>query len=378
MTRRLLDKTDFLKYVFDTIPSFMFVVDEDVRILHLNSAALTLLGGDLNQALFKRGGEALRCIHSSETPNGCGHALSCKNCVIRNSVNEAFKGKRIHREESILELVRDGMSCDINVRITTNPLKYEGNDFVLLLVEDITDLKRSEEQLKQHAARLEDTNRELDAFSYSVSHDLKAPLRSIYGFSDLLLQDFGSRLDDEVKGFLQRIHSSGLRMTQLVDDMLILSRITKEELHHEDVDLSALALTVEKEIMTNCPGRSIKFIIEPHMHASCDVRLTQIVLDNLFSNAVKFTSKKGEAKIEFGVTERDGKPYFYVKDNGVGFDPTYAGKMFKPFQRLHSDSEFEGTGIGLAIVERVIRKHNGRICAEGESGKGATFYFTLQ
>ncbi len=378
MTGRLLDKSDFLKYIFDTIPSFMFVVDEDVRIIHLNAAALTLLGGDLKQALHKRGGEALHCIHSTETLNGCGHAPSCKDCVIRNSVNEAFKGRRRHREESKLELVRDGTVCGINVKITANPLRYKGKDFVLLLIEDITDLKKSEEQLKQHAARLEDANRELEAFSYSVSHDLKAPLRSICGFSDVLLQDFGSRLDEEGRDFLQRIRSSGLRMTQLVDDMLNLSRITKEELRREEADLSELALTVAEEIMTNSPGRSINFIVAPGIRASGDVRLMRIVLENLLGNAAKFTSDRESARIEFGSVFQGDKCAYFVRDNGAGFDMARARDLFTPFKRLHDESRFPGNGIGLTTVRRIIHRHGGTIWAESAVEKGTAFYFTLQ
>lgn len=244
-------------------------------------------------------------------------------------------------------------------------------------MEDITDLKRSEEQLEQHAARLKDANRELEAFSYSVSHDLKAPLRSICGFSDVLLQDFGTRLDEEVRGYLQRIRLSGQRMTQLVDDLLSLSRLTIVELHREEVDLSALAHTVAEDVTTNSPGRSIKFTIAPKMRASCDARLMRIVLENLFANAAKFTSDRESARIEFGSAVEGGKCVYFARDNGAGFDMALAHDLFTPFKRLHEQSRFPGNGIGLATVRRIIHRHGGTIWAESTVGEGAKFSFTL-
>jgi PAS domain S-box-containing protein len=234
-----------------------------------------------------------------------------------------------------------------------------------------------EQRVEKRTAQLEAANKELEAFSYSVSHDLRAPLRAIDGFSRIVLEDYHDKLDDAGKDSLQRIRAASQRMGRLIDDMLQLSRLTRTEMRRTPVDLSALARAVADEQHKAEPERCVEFAIEPDLVANADASLMRVVLENLLGNAWKFTGKQSAAKIEFGRTTHGGVPAFFVRDNGVGFDMAYADKLFGAFQRLHSTAEFPGTGIGLATVQRVIRRHGGRVWAESAAVRGATFYFTL-
>jgi len=225
---------------------------------------------------------------------------------------------------------------------------------------------------------LQATNRELEAFSYSVSHDLRAPLRSIDGFSQILLEDYEDKLDEEGRDHLGRVRRSAQRMGQLIDDLLELSRVTRGPLSRASVDLSGIAADVAGGLKASDPERRGKFVISDGLVARGDARLLRVALENLLGNAWKFTSKEPEAVVEFGVAWREGVRTYHVRDNGAGFDAAYAGKLFGAFQRLHGSDEFEGTGVGLATVARVIRRHGGEVWAEGEVGEGATFYFTLE
>lgn len=253
---------------------------------------------------------------------------------------------------------------------------------------DVMAQKRAEAEIGELAAQLEQrvhertaelrvANRELEAFSYSVSHDLTAPLRSIDGFSRMLAEDYRGRLDEQADGYLARIRAGTARMQQLIDDLLSLSRITRNEMRRETVDLSAIARRIAAELEQSAPGRKVEFVIAPDMLAAGDPNLLGIALTNLLRNAWKFTSKHEHARIEAGVTREDGQRTYFVRDDGAGFDMRYASKLFSPFQRMHGVQEFEGTGIGLAIVHRIIQRHGGRIWAEAEPEKGATFRFTL-
>ena len=248
--------------------------------------------------------------------------------------------------------------------------------------------KQSEEELRKHREQLEKlleertaelhaANKELESFSYSVSHDLRAPLRSIHGFSQLLLDDYTDRLDEQGKEYFQRICSASQRMGQMVDDLLNLSRVTRSEMRRDTVDLSALAQTIVAELQEAQPERQVEFVILEGVVVSGDPRLLRVVLENLLGNAWKFTGKRPRATIEFGVTQQDGEPAYYVRDDGAGFDMAYVHKLFGAFQRLHRRDEFDGTGVGLASVQRIVQRHGGEVWAEGEVDKGATFYFTL-
>lgn len=234
-----------------------------------------------------------------------------------------------------------------------------------------------EQRVTERTQELEASNTELEAFSYSVSHDLRAPLRSINGFSKALLEDYASILDGQGRDYLQRIGSSAVRMGQLIDDLLMLSRVSRGEMQHQPVDLSALATSVAKNLSERFPQRQVELCITPGLATLGDARLLHIALSNLFDNAWKFTGKQAQAQITFGTEQHAGKTAYFVRDNGAGFDMTYADKLFRPFQRLHAEQEFEGTGIGLATVRRVIQRHGGKTWAEGTPGAGATIYFTL-
>jgi len=225
--------------------------------------------------------------------------------------------------------------------------------------------------------QLQTANQELESFSYSVSHDLRAPLRAIDGFSRIVLEDNAGQLDAEARANLERVRAASQRMGQLIDDLLQLSRHTRSEMRRAPVDLSALARALADELQKTEPARRVEFVVEPDLVAEADAGLMQVVLENLLGNALKFTGKQAAAKIEFGRTTHEGVPAFFVRDNGVGFDMTYADKLFGAFQRLHSPADFPGTGIGLATVQRIIHRHGGRVWAESEVGRGATFYFSL-
>ena len=233
-----------------------------------------------------------------------------------------------------------------------------------------------ERRVQERTAQLEATNQELEAFAYSVSHDLRAPLRGIRGFSEVLLERYGNQLDAEGRDYLRRACESSNRMSRLIDDLLKLSRVGRGELHWQPVNLTALAEAIVAELRKSHPERAVAVVVGPNLRAEGDERLLRLVLDNLLGNAWKFTSQRTDARIEFGFTA-EPEPAFFVRDNGVGFDMAHASKLFGVFSRLHSAEEFPGTGIGLATVQRIIKRHRGRVWAAGVVNQGAVFYFTL-
>jgi PAS domain S-box-containing protein len=238
--------------------------------------------------------------------------------------------------------------------------------------------KRAEEDVARRAAELDVLNKELEAFSYSVSHDLRAPLRSIDGFSQALLEDYAARLDDDGKALLGRVRAASQRMAQLIDALLDLARVSRGALRRGRVNLSLAARRVADTLHDSAPERQVEFVIAEEVMAEGDWRLLRVVLQNLFGNAWKFTSQNARARIEFGVTTVEGEKAYFVRDDGAGFDMAFAAKLFGAFQRLHASAEFPGTGIGLATVQRIIHRHGGRVWADGAVGQGATIYFTLQ
>jgi len=270
------------------------------------------------------------------------------------------------------------------IELSLSPLETEGGLLVSAAIRDVTQRKRMEEDvqklnedLRQRAAQLEAANKELEAFSYSVSHDLRAPLRSIDGFSHVLLEDYGDQIPDEGRGYLERVRAAAQRMAVLIDDLLNLSRVTRTAVQPKFINLSKMAEEIVEGLRENQPDRRVEFSITPDLMVEADPNLIHIVLENLLSNAWKFTSKREQATIEFGQKAHVKERTFYVRDNGVGFNMEYADKLFGVFQRLHSVSEFPGTGVGLATVQRIISIHGGHIWAESAEGKGTTFYFTL-
>jgi PAS domain S-box-containing protein len=249
---------------------------------------------------------------------------------------------------------------------------------VFAAARDVTAQKQAEEEIRLRTAELHAVNEELEAFSYSVSHDLRAPLRAIDGFSQALLEDYSNQLDEQGKNYLDRVRAATQRMGQLIDDMLTLSRITRAEMRHETVNLSAIANDVLEELQKDQPHRKVEWQVEPQLVAEGDPQLLRVLLTNLLGNAWKYTSKTPAAKIEFGANPNvDGPTDFFVRDTGAGFDMAYADKLFGAFQRLHTSAEFPGTGIGLATVQRIIHRHGGKVRGEGVPNQGATFYFSF-
>ena len=257
------------------------------------------------------------------------------------------------------------------------------------IIQDITERKEAEQKLRDYQEHLEEmveertnelqiANRELESFCYSVSHDLRAPLRSIDGFSQALVEDYRDKLDDHARDYLDRVRGSSQRMGELIDDLLNLSRVVRADMSSSAVNLTDVAKSIEIRLREASPERKVDVKIHGDMYTEGDERLLMAMLENLMGNAWKFTVHSKDAEIEFGSEETEKGLVFYVRDNGAGFDSTYAHKLFEPFQRLHSNQEFEGSGIGLATVNRIIRRHGGEVWAEGEVDVGATIYFTLE
>jgi PAS domain S-box-containing protein len=253
---------------------------------------------------------------------------------------------------------------------------------------DITDRKRAEQEVqelnaqleqrvRERTAELEASTKELDAFAYSVSHDLRAPLRSLHGFSQLLLEDYSDKLDEAGVAHLRRLQVNATLMAQLLDDLLRLSRTTRVELRRQSIDLTAMAESILRDLATDEPDRQVQASVEPSLRGVGDLHLIRLALQNLIANAWKFTALRETAEITVGSMMHGSQRVFFVRDNGAGFDSRYEGKLFEPFQRLHSATDFEGSGIGLAIVQRVVVRHGGSVWAESTPGQGATFFFTM-
>jgi light-regulated signal transduction histidine kinase (bacteriophytochrome) len=261
--------------------------------------------------------------------------------------------------------------------------RYErrGRDAVAALIESRNEVRHANAELERRVTertrQLEAANRELEAFAYAVSHDLRAPLRSMSGFSQILQETAPPGLDEKSRHYLQRIHDASLRMSSLIDDLLNLSRIGRSELTARPISLSQIAAEAAAAIRERHPTREVQLEITPGMEVSADPRLLRIALENLLSNAWKYTSRSPHARVCVGTQSGESGPVYFVRDNGVGFDMKYADKLFVPFQRLHPESEFPGSGIGLVTVQRIVARHGGRIWADAKPDEGATFYFTM-
>lgn len=296
----------------------------------------------------------------------------------------------LHRVEDVTEFIRLKRQRGEQSRLTEG-LRQRAEQMELEIFQRAQELQEANRGLRKanenlamarEAAesakkRAEDASREFEAFSYSVSHDLMAPLRAMDGYSRILLDKYSGGLVPEAKDYLGRIRGGARKMSRLIDDLLELARVSHKQPVSAPLDLSRLALEVIARIQDGAPGRKVDFEVEPGISALGDIRFLEIVLDNLLRNAFKFTGRKESARIGFGSIERDGEPVYFVRDDGAGFDMRFADKLFGTFQRLHPALEFDGTGIGLATVQRIIHRHGGRIWAQGEPGKGATFFFTL-
>jgi signal transduction histidine kinase len=260
----------------------------------------------------------------------------------------------------------------------TDELGVLANAFNAMVIKVRDSQSSLEQKVQERTAQLKAANLELETFSYSVSHDLRAPLRHINGFSQALEEEYAEKLDEQGKHYLQQVRSASQEMAQLIDDVLRLARVTRSEMHTETVNLSEKAKAVFAELQTSDANRTVAIDIEEGLMTHGDKRLLRILLTNLLGNAWKFTSKREQSRISFGGEQKDGETVYFVRDNGAGFDMAYVNKLFGAFQRLHRTGEFEGTGIGLATVQRIVRRHGGRIWSEAAVNEGASFYFTLQ
>jgi PAS domain S-box-containing protein len=262
------------------------------------------------------------------------------------------------------------------IEVSSSPIETDRGPLLSTAIRDIAQRVEDEERLRRAKDAAEIAMAELESFSYSVAHDLRSPLRSINGFSSAILEDWADRLDEQARDYLRRIVGGAERMGHLIDALLTLARVSRTELRRESVDLTQLATAICGNLRAQQPERSVEFVLHPNLEVRGDPQLLRVLLENLLDNAWKFSSRRARARIEFGCARDDGDVY-YVNDDGAGFDMRFANKLFIPFQRLHASSEFPGTGIGLATVQRIVRRHGGRIWGESVVDRGATFYFTL-
>jgi PAS domain S-box-containing protein len=352
--------------LFEFAPDAIVVVNREGRIVQVNKRTETLFGYTREELLnsepdvlvperFREKHKEHRKMYMSEPrvrPMGTGLELY---------------GRRKNGSE---------FPVDISLGVL-QPVQAETDIVVLAVVRDITERKEAERRLLDAKAELERSNKELEQFAYSISHDLRAPLRRIEGFIRILAEDFSIHLDETGRDYLRRVQVGSARMQELIDALLSLSRITQGDFNRSRVYLSAFVKAVTAELAKNHPERRVEFVIADDVTVDGDPVLLRSVIQNLMDNALKFTRERAIAKIEFGVKQLNGKPVYFVKDDGIGFDMENAGRLFAPFQRLHTADEFPGLGIGLATVQRIIHHHHGRIWAEGVVNKGVTFYFTL-
>jgi len=349
-----VDSDAAYREMFESNPLPMWVCHrESQRFLAVNEAALLLYG-------YSRA-EFLELSLPALEAGGAGKPAA-------PGAKSASRGVR-----------KDGSSLELE--LAWHPLEFQGEHAYLVVLQEAAGQERAaqlEHRVAELSAQLEAAQRELETFSYSVSHDLRAPLRHIDGFSRALLDDYGAQLNQQGGEYLSRICQAVRKMSQLIDDLQQLARVARSELNRQAVNLSVTAQVITLELKIAAPERKVELLITEGVSAQADPRLARQLLEILIGNAWKFSSTAPESRIEFGSETVDGEPVYFVRDNGVGFDMAYADKLFSVFHRLHRADEFEGSGVGLAIAQRIVKRHGGRIWAQSALGCGATFYFTLQ
>jgi PAS domain S-box-containing protein len=344
-------------------PDATIVANTDGRIVEWNERALAVFGYEAKEF------EALTVEDLLPRSARPGHASQRAGFFKKPTARPMGQGR------DLSAMRKDGSEFPAEISLAS--IETEDGRLAIAAVRDVTVQREAARELMRQRERSDAANRELEAFSYSVAHDLRSPLRSVDGFSQALIEDHGAELSPGAHEYLTRIRAAAQRMGRLIDDLLSLSRVSRSDLTRGPVDLSHLA----REVLESLQGvepRAIEVHIADGLVADADPRLTRILLENLLGNALKFTSKVPNPKIEVGATEREGDAYWFVRDNGAGFDAAHAKKLFGVFQRAHREDEFPGTGIGLATVERIVRRHGGRAFAEGEVGKGATVFFSFE
>lgn len=375
-----------LQTIFDVVNIGMLLIDGNGAVKRINNTVPHLVGKkDLSTLCGHQPGDLLGCIHAVNDPSGCGHTPHCTTCPIRNAFETVLcSGRSVHGVETEATLLINGDETHLWLEASVDPLILDGTQHAILAISNITKRKRAEDEIEklnqdlQHrTAALEAANKELESFSYSVSHDLRAPLRAMDGFSRILLEEYSSELSPEGQRYLQLVRSSAQQMGRLIDDLLAFSRLGRHTLNKRCVMPIDIVDNVLEEMKGERTGRQVDIVVGDLPACEADPTLLKQVFVNLISNALKFTRKRETARIEVGCQQRNGKVVYFIKDNGAGFDMKYVHKLFGVFQRLHSADEYEGTGVGLANVLRIIHRHGGSIWAEGEVDKGATFYFTI-
>jgi PAS domain S-box-containing protein len=360
--------------IFENADLALFESTPDGKVLRVNAAYARLFGFDSPEQVLAQMKDVANSIymHIEKRKIFVKKALSTNDTV---AVENEYRRKDGSEFLGLLKLraVRD---------------EQENFQYLFGFVEDITDRKKVEREFrevnvrldqkaKERTIQIDEAFKELEAFSYSISHDLRAPLRAVEGYSQALYEDYYDLLEEKGREYIERIRSANQQSLEIIDDILKLTRITRSELTLDEVDLAMVAREIVRELELSQPERKVTWVIPERLMARADLNLVRILLRNLFSNAWKFTSKHPSAHIEFGVQMTENRKEYFVSDDGAGFDMRYADKLFIPFQRLHPESEFEGTGIGLAAAQRIVGRHGGRIWAKGDPEHGATFYFDL-